>query len=63
MPKRTQLALSLKSGKAAPTSPRHDKRQLDKISNGSQGIGHVSGIGGETSALTTALDEIDGSST
>jgi hypothetical protein len=37
--------------------------QLDKISNGAQAIGNAAGAGDKTSGITTALDQIDGSST
>lgn len=39
------------------------RRQLDKISNGAQAISDAAGTGASTSAVTTELDNIDGTST
>ncbi|EME85526.1 uncharacterized protein MYCFIDRAFT_18549, partial [Pseudocercospora fijiensis CIRAD86] len=39
------------------------RRQLDKISNGAQAISQAAGTGASTSAVTTELDDVDGTST
>ena len=46
---------------ALPPTPH--RRQLDKISNGAQNLANAAGIGSSTSAVTSALDGIDGTST
>jgi hypothetical protein len=54
------------SGGAPPPPPPKKgpkARQLDKVSNGFQAIGNAACVGSSTSGLTTALDDIDGSST
>lgn len=54
-------------GAAAPPPPPprgpHPRRQLDKISNGFQGIANAAGVGSSTSALTNELNSLDGSLT
>jgi hypothetical protein len=55
-------------GAAAPPPPPGrgrgpHRRQLDKISNGFQGISNAAGTGSATSALTNALNGLDGSLT
>ncbi|USP74005.1 hypothetical protein yc1106_01279 [Curvularia clavata] len=52
---------SIKGGTPLPATPR--RRQLDKISNGAQNVANAAGVGSSTSALTGALDNIDGAST
>lgn len=54
-------------GSSAPPPPpppaRRTRRQLDKVSNGAQTLSEALGTGSSTSAVTTALDNIDGEST
>lgn len=53
---------SIKGGTALPATTS-SRRQLDKISNGAQNLANAAGVGSSTSAVTGALDNIDGAST